>query len=169
LELEERKIKENRALEESKLRMELEKVQAEEREKVRQHDMNLRHLDQNLPELVQNDGFRMSTAIKFVPPFDDFDMSHFLNAFEKAMTIHDFPHDKWTQLIHIKFTSKAQKVFAELSVNACLNDDTLKQEALLLAYERVPEFHRKRFRTLNKYHNESYSMFAFRLTLVVAR
>src|SRR6218665_556481 len=49
-------------------------------------------------------------------------------------------------------------------VEACLNYDTLKA-ALLLAYERVPEFHRKRFRTLNKFGNETYSTFEFRLAL----
>ena len=43
-----------------------------------------------------------------------------------------------------ELTGKVQKVFAELSVNVCLNYDTLKA-ALLLVYERVPEFHRKRF------------------------
>ena len=80
------------------------------------------------------------------------------------MTIHDFPRDEWTQLIHTKLTGKAQKVFAELSIDACLNYDTLKQ-ALFLPYARVPEFNRKRFRTLNKYQNESYSTFAFRITL----
>jgi len=61
-------------------------------------------------------------------------------------------------------TGKAQRVFAELSVDACLNYDTLKA-ALLLAYERVPEFHRKRLRTLNKFGNETYSNFALRLAL----
>src|SRR6218665_2075178 len=59
---------------------------------------------------------------------------------------------------------QGSKVFAELGVEACLNYDTLKA-ALLLAYERVPEFHRKRFRTLNKFGNETYSTFAFRLAL----
>ena len=72
---------------------------------------------------------------------------------------------RWTQLIHTKLTRKAHKVFAELSVEACLNYDMLKQ-ALLLAYERVPEFHRKQFRTLNKFGNETYSNFAFRLALL---
>src|SRR6218665_2100096 len=91
-------------------------------------------------------------------------MTQFLNAFEKAMSIYDFPREKWTQLIHTKLTGKAQKVFAELSVDACLNYDTLKQ-ALLLAYKRVPEFRRKRFRTINKFGNETYSNFAFRLPL----
>ena len=61
-------------------------------------------------------------------------------------------------------TNKAQKVFAELSVDACLNYDTLKA-ALLLACERVPEFHRKRFRTLNKFANETHSNLAFQLAL----
>src|SRR6218665_2243033 len=64
-------------------------------------------LDQNLPVVtdpIQNDSFRLSAAIKFVPPFDDVDMTQFLNAFEKAMAIHNFPKDKWTQLIHTKLT-----------------------------------------------------------------
>ena len=84
--------------------MELEKTQAEERERVRQHDINLRRLDQTLPKPVQNDGFRMSGAIRFVLSFDDVDMSQFLDVFEKAITIHDIPRDKWTQLIHTKLS-----------------------------------------------------------------
>ena len=64
-----------------------------------------------------------------------------------------------------KIDGKAQKVFAELSVDACFNYDTLKA-ALLLAYERVPEFYQKRFRALNKFGNETYSTFAFRLALL---
>jgi len=91
-------------------------------------------------------------------------MTQFLNAFEHAMAIHNFSRNKWTQLIHTKLTGKARKVFAELSVDACLNYDTLKA-ALLLACERVPEFHRKRFRTLNKFANETHSNFAFQLAL----
>ena len=101
MELDERKIRENRAIEESKLKMELERMEKEDREKVRQHEINLRCLDQNLPVIidpVQNDGVRLSAAIKFVPPFDDVDMTQFLNSFGKAMSIHNFPPDKWTQL-----------------------------------------------------------------------
>src|SRR6218665_3300248 len=165
LDLEDRKIRVNRAIEESKLKMELEKLEMDDKEKARQHEINLKRLDQNLPVVtdpVKNDCFRLSAAIKVVPPFDDVDMTQFLNAFEKAMAIHNFPRDKWTQLTHTKLTGKAQKVFAEPGVEACLNYDTLKA-ALLLAYERVPEFHRKRFQTLNKFGNKTYSNFAFRL------
>src|SRR6218665_2195844 len=167
MDLEDRKIRENRATEEStcKLKMELEKLEMDDKEKARQHEINLKCLDQNLPVVtdpVQNDGFRLSAAIKFFPPFDDVDMTQFLNAFEKTMAIHNLPRDKWTQLIHTKVTGKAQKVVAELGVDMCLNYDTLKA-ALLLTYERVPEFHRKRFRTLKKFGNETYSNFAFQL------
>src|SRR6218665_2530753 len=96
----------------------------DDKEKARQHEMNLKRLDQNLPVVtdpVQNNGFRLSAAIRFVPPFDDVDMTQFFNAFEKAMAIHNLPRDKWTQLIDTKLTGKAQKVFAELEVDACLN------------------------------------------------
>src|SRR6218665_2063961 len=53
----------------------------------------------------------------------------------------------------------SKKVFAELSVDACLNYD------MLLAYERVRKFHRKKLWTLNKFGNETYSNFVFRLAL----
>src|SRR6218665_3279656 len=65
---------ERRAIEESKLKMELEKLEMDDKEKARQHEINLKRLDQNLPvvtDSIPNDSFRLSGAIKFVPPFDD--------------------------------------------------------------------------------------------------
>src|SRR6218665_3214595 len=44
-------------------------------------------------------------------------------------------------------------------------DFEVLKKALFLAYDRVPEFHRKRFCTLSKANGESYSNFAFRLAL----
>ena len=74
MKLQDRYIRKYRAIEETKLKLELEKLEKEDREKLRQHDISLRGLDQNLPEPVQNDVFRLSPAIQFVPPFDDVDM-----------------------------------------------------------------------------------------------
>ena len=45
IDLEERKIRENRAIEKSKLKMELEKLEMEDKEKARQHEINLKRLD----------------------------------------------------------------------------------------------------------------------------
>src|SRR6218665_4021786 len=76
----------------------------------------------------------------------------------------DFILHLGAQLIHTQLTGKALKVFAELSVEECMDFEVLKK-ALLLAFDRVPEFHRMRFRTLSKANGESYSNFAFRLAL----
>jgi len=62
MDLEDRKIRENRAIEQAKLKMELEKLEMEDKEKARHHEINLKRLDQNLPvaiDPVQNDGFRL--------------------------------------------------------------------------------------------------------------
>src|SRR6218665_549758 len=78
--------------------------------------------------------------------------------------MHQFPHDKWSQLIHTQLTGKALKVFADLTVSECQDYEVLKN-ALLLTYARVPEYHRKRFHTHFKGSGESYCNFAFRLLL----
>src|SRR5678816_2337272 len=172
-EAERQQRKEERDLEMFKLRIEAEAAQSklqlelevQEKDKVRQHELKLKKLENNVIE--QDDmeqGFRMSNAVKFVPKFDELDVEHYLLAFEKAMQIHKFPKDKWTGLIHTQLTGKAQKVFSELSVEECQDYDILKQ-ALLRAYARVPEFYRKRFRTMKKGNLESYSNFAFRMSL----
>ena len=50
-------------------------------------------------------------------------------------------------------------------MSECQDYEVLKK-ALLLAYIRIPEYHRKRFRTLFKGSGESYCNFAFRLSLL---
>src|SRR5688572_13624668 len=173
VEADERRIKLEAEVLERRLRIEAEAAQSklqlelevQEKDKVRQHELKLKKLENNVIE--QDDmeqGFRMSNAVKFVPKFDELDVEHYLLAFEKAMQIHKFPKDKWTGLIHTQLTGKAQKVFSELSVEECQDYDILKQ-ALLRAYARVPEFYRKRFRTMKKGNLETYSNFAFRMSL----
>src|SRR5688572_240815 len=173
VEADERRIKLEAEVLERRLRIEAEAAQSklqlelevQEKDKVRQHELKLKKLENNVIE--QDDmeqGFRMSNAVKFVPKFDELDVEHYLLAFEKAMQIHKFPKDKWKGLIHTQLTGKAQKVFSELSVEECQDYDILKQ-ALLRAYARVPEFYRKRFRTMRKGNLETYSNFAFRMSL----
>ena len=91
---------------------------------------------------------RFRKRLNSAPNSDD-DMTAFLQSFEKVMLVHEFPKSAWTKLIHPQLVGKGQKVFAELSVNSCMEYETLKT-TLLLAYARIPEFHRKRFRNLTK-------------------
>src|ERR1043165_2384496 len=148
---------------------ELEKMQAElqEKEKQRQYELELKRIEAKVlnPSPEQDkDVFRVASAVKLVPKFDEANIEHYFISFEKAMTIHKFPRDKWTALLHPQLTGKAQQVFSELSLEGCQDYDTLKQ-ALLTAFARVPEFYRKRFRTLLKGTQETFSVFAFRLAL----
>src|ERR1043165_2030263 len=80
------------------------------------------------------------------------------------MESHKFPKENWSALIHTKLTGKALQIFGELSLEQCRDYDVVKQ-ALLLAYARVPEYYRKRFREMNKGNSETYSNFAHRLSI----
>ena len=61
-----------------------------------------------------------------------------------------------------EINGESPECFSELSLKECCNYDIFKQ-ALPRAYARVPEFHRKQFRTLIKGRCESFSNYAFRL------
>src|ERR1043165_371424 len=141
--------------------------QVDEKERQRQYELELKRIEAKVlnPSPEQDkDVFRVASAVKLVPKFDEANIEHYFVSFEKAMTIHKFPRDKWTALLHPQLTGKAQQVFSELSLEGCQDYDTLKQ-ALLTAFARVPEFYRKRFRTLLKGTQETFSAFAFRLAL----
>ena len=157
--------RERRTRKKSKARFGEKRLAAEEREKVRRYELRSQGIEVVETEVdvmtERQDSFRLSAAIKFVPPFSE-DIEKFLESFEKVMEIHKFPRDKWSALIHTKLTGKAQKVFSGLSLDECNDYDILKQ-ALLSAYARVPEFYRKRCRTLIKGKCETFSNYAFRL------
>src|SRR6218665_508874 len=165
--IEERRLKIENEERERRAKLDLEKkrLAAEEREKGRRYELRSQGIEVVETEVdvttERQDSFRLSAAIKFVPPFSE-DIEKFLESFEKVMEIHKFPRDKWSALIHTKLTGKAQKVFSGLSLDECNDYDILKQ-ALLSAYARVPEFYRKRCRTLIKGKCETFSNYAFRL------
>src|SRR6218665_1104507 len=145
--------------------LELRILEAAEREQIRKHGLRTQGI--RVDEVGHTDGtdsFRLSSAIKFVPKFQEQDLEQFLLNFEKSMEIHNFPKDKWTALIHTKLTGKASKVFSALFTEQCKIYDVVKA-ALLTAYSRIPEFYRKKFRNLTRGHLETFSNFAFRLQL----
>jgi len=76
------------------------------------------------------------------------------------------PEDKYAAVLQAHLTGKALRlrVFTELSVQECQDYPTLKA-ALLTAYAVVPDVYRKRFRNLTKHHSETFSEYAFRLSV----
>src|ERR1043165_9420846 len=180
----ERKLRMEAEMLDRKMRIENERLAMElvEKEKLRQHQLQMKELggsferltggyfedvanaEDNAERIGQTSRFNISSAVKFVPRFDDSNLEHYLQAFEKAMELHQFPKDKWSALIHTKLTGKALQIFGELSLEQCKDYEVVKQ-ALLIAYARVPEYYRKRFREMTKGHLETYSNFAHRLSI----
>ena len=107
--------------------------------------------------------FRVDTAVKLVPKFDEKDIESFLIGFEKVAELNNFPRDKYAAILQAHLTGKALKVFTELSTDDCKDYDTLKA-ALLSAYAVVSEVYRRRFRGLTKNQSDIFSEFAFKLT-----
>jgi len=141
----------------------------EERERDRQHQLELRRLELEAgiagiePAQSHSPPFRVDTAIKLIPKFNEHDIESFLISFEKIAQLNAFPKDKYAAVLQAQLTGKALKVFTELSVQQCQDYKTLK-DALLTAYSVVPEVYRKRFRSMTMNRHETFSEFAFRLS-----
>lgn len=149
-------------------------LEAEER-KLRlkqEHELQLRKLEIEQQQFMQHSFihtppptpiFRVDAAVKLVPKFDENDVESFLLTFERIAQLNSWPTDKYAPILQAHLSGKALKVFTELTTEQSRDYHTLK-EALLLSYAVVPEVHRKRFRSMRKQYNETYSEFAFRLT-----
>ena len=68
------------------------------------HDLVRLRIERGVPipasVAPSNDGLKLTSPLKFVPHFYDSQIDFYLEAFEKAMLLHKFPRDVWTQLIH---------------------------------------------------------------------
>jgi|SRR6218665_219799 len=87
---------------------------AEEREKQRRYELRSEGIEVVETEVdgttERHDSFRVSAAIKFLPPFS-YESEQFLESFEKVMGIYKFQRDKWSTLAHTKLTVKSAKSF----------------------------------------------------------
>ena len=74
--------------------------------------------------------FRVDTAVKLIPKFNEHDVESFLLSFEKIAQLNSFPEDRYAGILQAHLTGKPLKVFTELSVEDCQDYQKLK-EALL--------------------------------------
>jgi len=170
LEAAERKYKMDRALEaEAEEKKQQCQHELEVEEKKRAHELEMKRLElaaqagaASADDRRQAPAFRIDTAVKLIPKFNEHDVESFLLSFEKIAQLNKFPEDKYAAILQAHLTGKALKVFTELSVEDCQDYPKLK-EALLTACAVVPEVYRKRFRNLSKHHSETFSEFTFRL------
>ena len=151
-------------------RMELE-FQREEKEKERQLHLRLKEMDIDaqirLKELelksgvnVQNtSSFDVAKYVRLVPPFQEKEVDKYFLHFEKIANSLKWPVELWTMLLQSVLVGKAQEVYSALTLEQS-SDYKLVKQAILKAYELVPEAYRQKFRNFQKFETQTHLEFA---------
>ena len=80
----------------------------------RAYELALRELEVANPHTGQRPlapVFRLDTAIKFIPKFDEKNVEEYLIAFEKICEVNDWPRDKYASILQPSVIGKGIKVF----------------------------------------------------------
>ena len=110
-------------------------------------------------ESTKLERFDPTKNVRFVPQFDEKEVDKFFLLFEKVATDLNWPIDKYTILLQSVLKGKARDVYTSLPIEQSSNYKTVKQ-AILKAYELVPEAYRQKFRNFHKAQDKTYVEFA---------
>ena len=139
------------------------KLQLDHQLKMREMELKLKQceIEQERLKLSQSrqKEFDVSRNIKLVPPFNESDVDKYFLHFEKVAVQCQWPKEHWAIMLQSVLTGKAQQVYAALSVEDSANFDKVK-DAILKAFELVPETYRKLFRNCKKKDECTYIEFA---------
>ena len=133
--------------------------QKETEERKRQHELELARLGISSTSSEQSTHFNVCKFIKLVPRFNEKEVSKFFESFEKVASQLKWPKDYWAIMLQAVLTSKAQVAYSSMSAEESASYDKVKQ-AILKAYELVPEAYRQKFRDLRKIQGQTYMDFA---------
>lgn len=89
--------------------------------------------------------FDVGKHIRFVPPFQETEVDKYFMHFEKIANSLKWPEDVWSVLLQSVFVGKAREIYSALPVEQSSQYQVVK-EAVLKAYELVPEAYRQKFR-----------------------
>ena len=105
------------------------------------------------------DTFDPSKVSKLVPRFVEKDVDDYFNHFEKVASNLKWPKDYWPSLLQTVFVGKAREAYTALPDDKCNDYDNVKQ-AVLKAYELVPEAYRQKFRSWRLTGSQNHVEFA---------
>ena len=117
----------------------------EEKERDRQHELELARLGISSTHSEQGTHFNVCKFIKLVPRFNEKEVGKFFESFEKVASQLKWPKDYWAIMLQAVLTGKAQVAYSSMSAEESASYDKVKQ-AILKAYELVPEAYRQKFR-----------------------
>ena len=153
-------LKEARELRELELKAEQEKalLEAEKEAATREHELKMASLGKQSPS-DKASAFDPARNIRLVPPFQEKEVDKYFAHFEKVADSLNWPKESWELLLQSVLVGKAQEIYGSLSVEQSSNYEHVK-EAILKAYELVPEAYRQKFRNYLKYDSKTHVEFA---------
>ena len=157
-------LKEARELRELELKAEQEKallaaeIEAKKEAAAREHELKLASLGKQSPS-DRASVFDPARNIRLVPPFQEKEVDKYFAHFEKVADSLNWPKESWVLLLQSVLVGKAQEIYGSLSVEQSSNYEHVK-EAILKAYELVPEAYRQKFRNYLKYDSKTHVEFA---------
>ena len=146
-------LKEARELRELELKAEADKEAA-----TREHELKMASLGIHTPK-DKSSAFDPARNIRLVPPFQEKEVDKYFAHFEKVADSLNWPKESWVLLLQSVLVGKAQDIYGSLSVEQSSNYEHVK-EAILKAYELVPEAYRQKFRNYLKYDSKTHVEFA---------
>ena len=150
-------LKEARELRELELKAEQEKALKKEAA-AREHELKMASLGKQSPS-DKASVFDPARNIRLVPPFQEKEVDKYFAHFEKVADSLNWPKESWVLLLQSVLVGKAQEIYGSLSVEQSSNYEHVK-EAILKAYELVPEAYRQKFRNYLKYDSKTHVEFA---------
>ena len=157
-------LKEARKLCELELKAEQEKallaaeIEAKKEAAAREHELKMASLGKQSPS-DKASVFDPARNIRLVPPFQEKEVDKYFAHFEKVADSLNWPKESWVLLLQSVLVGKAQEIYGSLSVEQSSNYEHVK-EAILKAYELVPEAYRQKFRNYLKYDSKTHVEFA---------
>ena len=157
-------LKEARELRELELKAEQEKallaaeIEAKNEAAAREHELRMVGLGKHSPS-DRASTFDPARNIRLVPPFQEKEVDKYFAHFEKVADSLNWPKESWVLLLQSVLVGKAQEIYGSLSVEQSSNYEHVK-EAILKAYELVPEDYRQKFRNYLKYDSKTNVEFA---------
>ena len=159
-ELRELELKAEREKRDLELKAEQEKalLEAEKEAAAREHELKMASLGKPSPS-DKASAFDPARNIRLVPPFQEKEVDRYFAHFEKVADSLNWPKESWVLLLQSVLVGKAQEIYGSLSVEQSSNYEHVK-EAILKAYELVPEAYRQKFRNYLKYDSKTHVEFA---------
>ena len=157
-------LKEARELRELELKAEQEKallaaeIEAKKEAVTREHELKMASLGKQSPS-DKASAIDPARNIRLVPPFQEKEVDKYFAHFEKVADSLNWPKESWVLLLQSVLVGKAQEIYGSLSVEQSSNYENVK-EAILKAYELVPEAYRQKFRNYLKYDSKTHVEFA---------